>query len=196
MLLFVNLKIRKGSLDMWGSKEKEEQKSEFQESLLAVMDSMYNFGYRLTYNREDANDLVQEAALRGYRFYHQFEKGTNFKGWILTILRNTFINQYRKKVKEPVKVDYDILENMIGVPETRGFEEEIFGESLQESVDQLPEEMRTAIVLFYVEGLSYKEIAKVMGCPIGTVMSRLHMARQLLKKKLTEVVEHGKGRMS
>ena len=159
-------------------------KAEFEELLLENMDSMYNLGYRLTLNREDAADLVQKASLRAFRFFHKFERGTNFKGWILTILRNIFINDYRKRKKEPYKVDYDAVENFVGMPNFGGFEEEVFGEDLQVSIDELPEEMRTALILYYVDGLSYKEIAQVMKCPLGTVMSRLFMARQLLKKKL------------
>lgn len=160
---------------------------EFQELLLANMNSLYNLGYRLTYNREDANDLVQEAAMRGYRFFHQFERGTNFKAWILTILRNLFINKYRKKSKEPIQVSYEGLENFVGAPDTSSFEEEVFGETIQDSLEQLPEELRTVINLFYVDEFSYKEIAKIMNCPIGTVMSRLHMVRQLLKRKLVKM---------
>lgn len=163
-------------------------KEEFQELLLGNMDSMYNLAYRLTYNREDANDLVQEASLRAFRFFDKFEKGTNFKAWILTILRNLFINKYRKKVKEPTKVHYDELENFIGAPAIHGAAEEVFGENMQKSVDQLPEELKTAVILYYVDGFSYKEMAKIMKCPIGTVMSRLFMARQLLKKHLTALV--------
>lgn len=157
---------------------------------MACMDSMYNLGYRLTLNREDANDLVQEAAMRGYRFYDKFEPGTNFKGWILTILRNLFINQYRKRKREPSKVNYDDLENFIGAPDIGGATEEIFGEELQSAIDQLPEEMRTALTLFYVDGFAYKEIAAIMRCPIGTVMSRLYMAKHNLKKKLLATMQN------
>ena len=160
-------------------------KAEFEELLLENMDSMYNLGYRLTMNRADAEDLVQKASLRAYRFFHKFERGTNFKGWVLTILRNIFINDYRKKKKEPNKVDYDAVESFVGMPNFGGFEEEVFGEELQVSIDELPEEMKTTLILYYVDGLAYKEIAQTMDCPIGTVMSRLYMARQLLKKKLT-----------
>ena len=162
----------------------KELRREFEENLLAQLDSLYNFAYRLTQNREEANDLVQEASLRGYRYFHQFEPGSNFKGWIFAILRNIFINQYRKKHKEPTLVNYEDMEEFISVPEATGVTEEIFSESVQKSVDELPEELRTVIILFYLEGLSYKEIAQIIHCPIGTVMSRLFMSRQLMKKKL------------
>ena len=163
-------------------------KKVFEERLLENMNSMYNLAYRMTYNnREDASDLVQEASLRAYRFYDKFEEGTNFKAWILTILRNVFINQYRKRIKEPAKVNFHEIEGFIGAPGISGAQEEIFGEMLQDSIDQMPEELKTVITLFYLEGLAYKEIAKVMNSPIGTVMSRLHMAKQFLKKKLTQI---------
>lgn len=158
---------------------------EFQDLVLENINSMYNLAYRLTQNAEDANDLVQDASLRAYRFFGKFEKGTNFKAWILTILRNLFINRYRKHKKEPNKVSYEKIEGFVEMPQTSGFEEEVFGEQLQTSINELSEELQTVINLFYVEGLSYKEIAKVMACPIGTVMSRLHMARNHLKKKLS-----------
>lgn len=163
----------------------KEEAAAYQEELLTAMNSLYNLGFRLTKNREDASDLVQEASLRGLRYYHKYEKGTNFKGWILTILRNIFINEYRKRVKEPNKVSYEEVESFVPAPKLSGVQEEIFGEEVQCSIDGLSEELQTAITLFYVEGLSYKEMAAVMKCPVGTVMSRMHMARQLIKKKLT-----------
>lgn len=177
----------KPQLMLWATKN--HRKQEFEELLLENMNTLYNVGYRLTLNHEEAKDLVQETSLRAYRFFHKFEQGTNFRGWACTILRNIFINQYRKKKKEPHKVDYDAVQSFVEVPQISGAEEEIFGESVQTSIDALPEDMRTAITLFYVEGFAYKEIARIMDCPIGTVMSRLHMARQLLKKKLSKMVK-------
>ena len=163
---------------------KEDKKAEYQELLLESMNSMYNLAYRLTMNKDDAADLVQEASLRGFRFFYQYESGTNFKGWILTIVRNLFINQYRKRVKEPNKVNYDDVQSFVSAPDLNGANEEIFGEHVQKAMDGLPEEMREVVTLFYVEGFSYKEIAEIVGCPLGTVMSRLHMAKQLLKKRI------------
>ncbi len=177
-------------LSMINTQSQADTKKEFEELLLSCTDSMYNLAYRLTQNRDDAFDLVQDATLRAFRFFHQFKRGTNFKGWILTIVRNHFINQYRKKKREPGKVNYDDVESFVGAPQTNGMVEEIFGESLQTSIDQLPEEMRTAITLFYVDGFAYKEIAQIMGCPIGTVMSRLYMAKQILKRKLKVIMEN------
>ncbi|MGE0267904.1 MAG: sigma-70 family RNA polymerase sigma factor [Candidatus Omnitrophota bacterium] len=164
--------------------KKEEPKKPFEENLLEHVDSLYHFAYRLTRNREEAEDLVQEASLGGLKSYHRFIEGTNFRAWMFAILRNIHINQYRKKSREPHKVNYEVVENFISLPEFTGFAEELFSEALQQSLDQLPEGLRTVLMLFYIEELSYKEIAEVMKCPVGTVMSRLFMARQCMKKKM------------
>src|SRR3989338_4216577 len=136
---------------------------------------------QLTRNRQDAEDLVQEATLRAYRYFHRFERGTNFKAWIMTILRNLYINKYRKKLKEPVKIEFEEVENFISLPEISGVHEEIFSEMIRNSVDKLPQELRMVITLFYVDGFTYKEVAKITEVPLGTVMSRLYTARQILK---------------
>ncbi|MCA9409292.1 MAG: sigma-70 family RNA polymerase sigma factor [Candidatus Omnitrophica bacterium] len=169
---------------MFQFNQKNKDNIEFEENLMQSFNSLYNLAYRLTMNREEANDLVQEASLRAFRFYNKYEQGTNFKAWILTILRNTFINQYRKINREPSKVNYHDLENYVSSESLSSLQDEVFGESLQKSIDLLPEELKSVINLFYVEGFSYKEIAQVMRCPIGTVMSRLHTARQILKQRL------------
>ncbi|MFT7538922.1 MAG: RNA polymerase sigma-70 factor (ECF subfamily) [Lysobacterales bacterium] len=181
---------------MFDLEEKLAVKEEFEENLLKAMNSMYNLALRLTRNTADAADLVQDASLRGFRFYHQYTQGTNFKGWILTIVRNLFINSYRKKVKEPAKIDYDEFEGVIGSTALSGMQEEVFGESVQVSMDKLPEELRTVLTLFYVEGFSYREIANIMKCPQGTVMSRLHTAKKALKKSLTLIsTAEGRGEL-
>lgn len=165
-----------------------EKQNTYEELLSGSLNSMYHLGYQLTQNTEETKDLVQEASLRAYRFFDKYEQGTNFKAWILTILRNTFINNYRKKVRQPHKVNYDEVESYVPAPEMSTFEEEVFSEDLSSHIESLPEEMRSVINLYYVEQLSYKEIAKVMDCPLGTVMSRLYMSKQLLKKKLSKSV--------
>jgi len=157
--------------------QNEKSKESFEDNLLEHIDSLFNFAFRLTRNREQAEDLVQEASLRGFKAYHKFVEGTNFKAWMFTILRNTFVNEYEE------------VENFVSLPEFTGFEEELFSEALQQSIDQLPEELRSTIMLFYVEQLSYKEIAEVMKCPIGTVMSRLFMARQCMKKNMIKLAK-------
>lgn len=159
-------------------------KEEFEENIIRHIDSLYNAALRMAQNKEDAEDLVQEAALRAYRFYHKFRQGTNFRAWLITILRNIYINEYRKRIKEPGKVEFTEVEDFISSPQISGLSEGGFSEALKLSIDKLPEALRTTVTLFYVEGFSYKEIAKITSIPVGTVMSRLYTARQILKKSL------------
>ena len=160
-------------------------KKDFEEKILEYIDSLYNLALRMTQHKQDAEDLTQEAVLRAYRFFAKFEAGTNFKGWIIAILRNIFTNEYRRKIKEPPKIEFEKVEDFITIPEISGVQEEIFSENIKSSIDKLPEELRTTIILFYAEDLSYKEIAKIMDVPVGTVMSRLYTARQSLKRQLS-----------
>ena len=171
---------------MFGFFRSEKIKKEFEEKVLETVDALYNLAMQLTRNRQDAEDLVQEATLRAYRYFHRFERGTNFKAWIMTILRNLYINKYRKKLKEPVKIEFEEVENFISLPEISGVHEEIFSEMIRNSVDKLPQELRMVITLFYVDGFTYKEVAKITEVPLGTVMSRLYTARQILKRQLSK----------
>ena len=160
-------------------------KREFEEKILEHIDSLYNLAIRMTQNEQDAEDLVQETSLRAYRYFDKFKPGTNFKAWIVTILRNIFINEYRKRMKEPGMIEFEEVKDFISLPEISGAQEEIFSENIKSSIDRLPEELRTTIILFYAEDFSYKEIAKIMDVPVGTVMSRLYTARQTLKRQLS-----------
>lgn len=170
---------------MFNWPQNKELKREFEEKISENIDSLYNLAIRMTQNKQDAEDLIQESVLRAYRFFHKFEKGTNFKAWIMTILRNIFINEYRKKRKEPQMVDFEKVKDFISLPEINGVQEEIFSEKTKSSIDRLSEELRTTLTLFYTENFSYKEMAKIMDVPVGTVMSRLYTARQILKKQLS-----------
>jgi RNA polymerase sigma-70 factor (ECF subfamily) len=169
-------------------------KREFEENLLEHIDSLYNAALYMARNKQDAEDLIQETALKAYRNFNKFRLGTNFKAWIITILRNTYINEYRKRIKEPQKIEFEKVEDFISLPEISGAHEEIFSEAIKSAIDKLPEELCTTIILFYVEGFSYKEIAKIIDVPIGTVMSRLYNAKQILKKQLFTYGESTRGR--
>lgn len=173
---------------MFGFARSKNLKKEFEEKVLETVDALYNRAMQLTQNRQDAEDLVQETTLRAYRYFHRFERGTNFKAWIMTILRNLYINKYRKKLKEPVKVEFGEVENFISLPEISGAQEEIFSEIIRSSIDKLPKDLRMVISLFYVDGFTYKEIAKIIEVPLGTVMSRLYTARQILKRHLSKSI--------
>lgn len=154
----------------------------FEKELKGVLDALYNMAFQLTRDRDDAEDLVQDASLRAYRNFHRFKEGTNFKAWIMTVLRNIYINEYRKKAREPEKLEYreDETEKYSSAPDA----ETGFGEKTGEIIAGMPDEMRSVLTLFYSEGFSYREIAQIMNIPEGTVMSRLHGARRRLKKQL------------
>ena len=165
----------------------------FQSEFLPELRALYNFGYRLTLDEDDARDLVQETYLKAFRFIDSFRKGTNAKAWLFRILKNGFINEYRKKKKEPAKVDYQDIENIYNADEATGsMNAELRVESLQQelgdeisgALNTLDEDFRTVILLCDVEGFKYEEIAEILDIPIGTVRSRLHRARTMLKEKL------------
>lgn len=161
-------------------------------------DALYNFSYHLTGNEDDANDLFQEALLKAWRFIDKYEAGTNAKAWLFTIAKNAFINEYRRKVKTPNRVelqDFVTYQDREDTPLTSGMDlrEEMFqylmGDEVTLAINQLPVDFRTVILLSDVEDFKYDEIATILDIPIGTVRSRLHRARNLLKEKLKTYAE-------
>lgn len=167
----------------------------FNNEFLPHIRSMYNFGFRLTLDRDDANDLVQDTYLKAYRFVESFQKGTNAKAWLFRILKNSFINDYRKKSKEPNKVDYQEVETYYNSEEvdrqiTPDLRVEslnnMIGDEISNALNSLDVDFKTVIILCDLEGFKYEEMAKILDIPIGTVRSRLHRARNLLKEKLGE----------
>lgn len=170
----------------------------FEQELLPHADALYNFAYHLTYHEADANDLVQETFMKAFRFIHSFDSGTNAKAWLFKILKNGFINDYRKKKKEPQKVDFeDVIAYQDADDENSvvGFDlgEDVFdgmlGDEITIALNRLPIDFKTVILLCDIEGFSYEEIAKIIDIPIGTVRSRLHRARNMLKESLKEYAE-------
>jgi RNA polymerase sigma factor (sigma-70 family) len=174
----------------------EKEKGEvFNNEFLPHIKSMYNFGFRLTLDRDDAKDLVQDTYLKAYRFIESFQKGTNAKAWLFRILKNSFINDYRKKSKEPNKVDYQEVETYYNSEEvdrqiTPDLRVEslsnMIGDEISNALNSLDVDFKTVIILCDLEGFKYEEMAKILDIPIGTVRSRLHRARNLLKEKLGE----------
>ncbi len=170
-----------------------ERKSIFDNEFLPHLDAMYNFAYRLTFDQDDAKDLVQDTFMKAYRFINSFEKGTNAKAWLYRILKNSFINDFRKKSKEPGKVDYQEVENFYNsdnVDESKTVDlridtvKDMMGDEVTNALNALAVDFRTVIILCDLEGFTYEEMAKILDIPIGTVRSRLHRARNLLKEKL------------
>ncbi|MDH5398379.1 MAG: sigma-70 family RNA polymerase sigma factor [Cyclobacteriaceae bacterium] len=172
----------------------EEKESVFESEFLPLVDSLYNFAYRLTLNEDDAKDLVQDTYMKAFRFIESFEKGTNAKAWLFRILKNSFINEFRKKSKEPSKVDYHEVEafyNSDDVDEAITTDlrvetvQDMIGDEISNALNGLDVDFRTVIILCDLEGFKYDEMAKILNIPIGTVRSRLHRARNLLKEKLS-----------
>jgi RNA polymerase sigma-70 factor (ECF subfamily) len=174
------------------------RRTDFEETVLVHLDAMYGAACRLTRNARDAEDLVQEALLRAYRFWDTFEKDSNCKAWLLRILTNTFINEYQRKKRSRQVLDAANAEQQAtdGVlihesaesqksPEHALMERSV-SDDVQRALEALPDDFRVAVVLCDIEGLSYKEIADVMGTPVGTVMSRLFRGRRLLQASLKE----------
>jgi len=190
---------QQGAQSEQGSEEKRPRYSErekveiFDNEFLPQIDSMYNFAYRLTYDEDDAKDLVQETYLKAFRFIDSFQRGTNAKAWLFRILKNSFINDFRKKSKQPAKVDYQEVEtyyNSEGVDESITTDlrveavQDMIGDEVSNALNSLAVDFRTVIILCDLEGFTYEEMAKILDIPIGTVRSRLHRARNLLKDKL------------
>ncbi len=170
-------------------------RSEFERTALPHMDALYNMALKMTRNPPLAEDLVQEAFVRAYRFFSHYERGTNCKAWLFKILRNVFINQYRKGRAAPETIDFAAIEGHaeahVGMEWQAGVTspEEIvadlrMGEGVAAALRRLTPEFRMVALLAFVEGYTYKEIASIMSCPIGTVMSRLSRARRILQDAL------------
>ena len=167
----------------------------FEKELFPHMEALKTFAYHLTYNEEDADDLVQQTYLKAHKFIENYDAGTNAKAWLFKILKNAYINDYRKKVRRPTKVD---LDDLISIrdgenPNSHTFHDlrqEIFdntmGDEVTMAMNSLPIEFRTVILICDIENFSYDEIAKILELPIGTVRSRLFRARNMLKEKLKQ----------
>jgi RNA polymerase sigma factor (sigma-70 family) len=173
----------------------QEKQNIFNQEFMPHINSMYNFAYRLTLDSDDAKDLLQDTYLKAYRFIDSFQKGTNAKAWLFRILKNSFINDYRKKSKEPSKVDYQEVESYYNsedvdrqiTPDLRVEAlQDMIGDEISIALNSLDVDFRTVIILCDLEGFKYEEMAKILDIPIGTVRSRLHRARNLLKEKLSE----------
>jgi RNA polymerase sigma-70 factor (ECF subfamily) len=173
--------------------------AEFEREVIPHSASLYNFAFQMTGDSDEANDLVQETLIKAFRFFDKFERGTNIKGWLFRILKNSFINEFRKGVRGSARVDYDDVQNFyetIAESEikTKHVEEDAFNHLLDDDIatalEKLPEDFRTVIILNDLEGFTYEEIADFVDCPVGTVRSRLHRARKMLYSQLYEYAKN------
>ncbi len=185
---------------MFGRKNTEEKLyAEFYAEAVPHLDALFATALRLTKNGNDAEDLVQETMLKAFRYFDKYEQGTNCKAWLFKIMTNTFINRYRKAQKrQEFLVDDDArpLEERAEAPElnpfvdTIGDEEQmyfkLFGDEVKAALEKVPVDFRMVVLLADLQDFAYKEIAEIMDCPIGTVMSRLYRGRRMLQDELKE----------
>lgn len=178
-------------------KKKNGERTEFEDLTLEHMDALYAAALRLTRSPKDAEDLVQDAYLKAFRFFDSFERGTNIKAWLFKILTNTFINKYRRRLKErevaEAPAEEIMVDRFVSFEQLRALqhpEADFFGKLLSdevvEALDRVPVDFRMVVILADIQGFSYKEIAEIVGCPVGTVMSRLFRGRRILQKLLFE----------
>lgn len=188
------------------AEDQREQQRLFEEQALPLLDQLYGGAMRLTRNPQDAEDLIQETYLKAYKNFSSFKQGTNLKAWLYRIMTNTYINSYRKAQRRPTESSADELSDFqlytTSGHDSTGLEsaevaalKQMPDSQISEAMNDLPEDYRMVVYYADVEGLAYKEIAEVMGTPLGTVMSRLHRGRKLLRAALKDVArEKGIGR--
>ncbi len=191
-------------MELHGEKHLE-IKERFAREAVPHLDALYATAMRLTKNEGDAEDLIQETMFKAYRYFHKYEEGTNCKAWMFKIMTNTFINRYRKAQKRKeflVDDEYKPLQERAVAPEANELAQHfgdqdtmffrLFGDEVKEALEEIPVDFRMVVLLADLQDFAYKEIAEIMGCPIGTVMSRLYRGRRMLQQRLAEyAVEQG-----
>lgn len=171
----------------------EQRYTIFESEFIPHMEAMYNFAYRITYDEDTAKDLLQDTYYKAFKFINSFQEGTNAKAWLFRILKNSFINEFRKKNKEPSMIDYqdvetyynsddvnEVITNDLRVEVLQG----MIGDEVSNALNALAVDFRIVIILCDLEGFTYEEMSKILDIPIGTVRSRLHRARNLLRERL------------
>ena len=180
------------------NKAADPELAKFEETALVYLDELYATALRYSKNEKDAEDLVQETYLKAFTNFHRFEEGTNCRAWLFTILTNTFINRFRRKKKEreilnaedlrPIRQNFHNVERaeFYQNPEN-GALHRTFSTDVKDALEALPDEFRMVVILADLNDFSYKEIAHILGCPVGTVMSRLFRGRKMMRKVLVDV---------
>ena len=185
-----------------------EEREAFHKEAVPHIDALYGTALRLTKSESDAEDLIQETMLKAFRYFDKYENGTNCKAWLFKIMHNTFINRYRKKQKRKeylVDDDYRPLQERAKAPDHTPFHEsyeseeqlyfKMFGDEVKDALKEVPVDFRMVVLLADLQDFAYKEIAEIMDCPIGTVMSRLYRGRRMLQSQLAEYAK-GQGYIS
>ncbi len=192
--------LSQGWLLFFSQERKKELRAEFERVALPQLSHLYTSAFYLTKDRAEAEDLVQETYLRAFRFFDKFQPGTNCRAWLLSILRNLFINRYQQKKREAERVDWEKIDQVYESIVEQGEKAEraerdnpetllisqLMDEEVEEALKKLPDEYRTAIVLVDIEELSYEEAAKVIECAIGTIRSRVSRGRRMLQVALRD----------
>jgi RNA polymerase sigma-70 factor, ECF subfamily len=172
---------------------------EFEAEAYPHKDILFNFALRTTGDKDDAHDLLQETFMKAFRFWDKYEKGTNIRAWLFRIMKNSYINRYRKETREPGMVDYDDVENFYDLirddsTDSNDLQKRMYNNMLSdeviEALQSLPEDFRTVVILCDIEELTYDEISEFLNCPIGTVRSRLHRGRKMLEEKLHDYAKN------
>ena len=190
--------LSQGWLLFFSKERKKELRAEFERVALPQLSHLYTSAFYLSKDKAEAEDLVQETYIRALRFFDKFQPGTNCRAWLLSILRNLFINRYQQKKREAERVDWEKIDQVYESIVEQGEKAEradkdnpetllisqLMDEEVEEALKKLPEEYRTAIVLVDIEELSYEEAAKVMDCAIGTIRSRVSRGRRMLQVAL------------
>jgi RNA polymerase sigma factor (sigma-70 family) len=184
--------------DNMSNKNKAKKDEIFDNELLPHVDALTTFAFHLTYNEEDARDLVQDTFLKAYKSIDSYVEGTNSKAWLFKILKNAYINEYRKKSKRPTEVDFEdflayLEKDDLTNQGAQDFRMDVFknqmGDEVTIAINSLPMDFKTVILLCDIEEFTYEEISKITDIPIGTVRSRLHRGRKMLREKLMKYAQ-------